>query len=336
MPMKKQKYFFLVLVFLLFLMVSCHHRQNGIYDISSSKRPKVSLSIHRYEKALFAVDTAHFKQDVKGLKEKFPYFLDADLDNPSNLRQLYTYVIDTQLIHLYRTTEKTFPDLNTETRQIADAFSYLKYYFPDYKLPQVYTYVSGMYFEQPVLKKDTVLVVALDDYLGRDFEPYAALHIPLYHRRCMDRRHMSVDVLRSLYMNDFYIPLHSRTLLDKMVEAGKELYFLDAMMPDVADSVKICYTSAQMKWMKAHKRDVWAVFVQNRFLYSTDYLIITKLTHEGPFTEGFSHQSPPRMAAWFGWQMVRAYMDKNPEKQLKDLLKMKNAQEMLQASEYKP
>jgi hypothetical protein len=334
--MKKQLFLFILALGFGFLQMSCKHLPQGVHEIPSAKRPAVSLSIQRYEKALFTIDTTHFAQNIENLKTQFPAFLDGDIHNQENIQQLYAYVTDTQLIKLYRSTINVFADLKPEEKQLSQAFSYIKYYYPRFKIPKVYSYVSGIYYEQPVIKKRKVIIIALDDYLGQHFVPYSELHIPQYHQRCMERAYLPADVLKTIYYQDFQRPTKSRTLLDKMVEAGKQLYFLDAMMPAVPDSVKIGYTSHQLKWMDQHKRDVWAVFVKNHFIYSADYLLLTKLTQDGPFTEGFSRQSPPRMASWFGWQIVRAYMNKHPEQSPDDLFRIKDAQQILEASGYKP
>ncbi len=334
--MTNRTLFVLSLLAVFLMMASCQHYHSDVPEVPASKLPQVSIQIHRYGDALFHVDTTRFQVGIKALKKHFPYFLDANLNDTANLNKLYAYVTDTQMLHIYRDTRAKFPNLKTETQQISKAFSHLKYYFPHYRLPWVYTYISGLYFEQPILKKDTVLIIALDDYLGKNYLPYAELHIPLYHRRLMSREYMVVDVVNMLYFRDFHRPVRNKTLLDNMLEAGKQLYFLDTMMPQVADSLKIGYTRRQMQWMHEHKRDVWAVFVKNQFLYSTDYLMINKLTQPGPFTEGFSRKSPARMANWFGWQMVRSYMKRHPKMHLQDLLKWKDAQGLLEASGYKP
>ena len=81
---------------------------------------------------------------------------------------------------------------------------------------------------------------------------------------------------------------------------------------------------------------MWSYFIQNKMLYSTDLNEIMKFTHEGPFTSAFSKESPARTAHWVGWQIVRAYMNKNPEITLQQLMDEMDAQKILTQSKYKP
>ena len=317
------------------LLQSCGHRVHGPI-VPESKLPKVSVKIHRYGKALFGLDTLHFQDGLKTLKKSFPYFLDADLNDTANVNQLYRYVTDTQIVNVYHQTMKIFPNLNPLEQDLSSAFSHFKYYFPDYSLPQVFSYVSDLYYEHPILRRDSVLVIALDDYLGQNYLPYEDLNIPDYHRRCMQKAFIPIDVMNAIYHHYFYPSIPPGDVLDKMINAGKRLYFLDAMMPLTPDSVKIGYTGNQMKWMEEHKKDVWAVLVRDNLLYSTDYMTMNKLTQPGPFSDGFSHSSPAAMGNWFGWQMVRKYMSEYPKTTLLQLLNMKDAQNILQKSGYKP
>ena len=323
-------------VFLMFGLVSCHLSRSHVPEIPQSKLPKVQVTIHRYGKALFGIDLDNFRSGLKKIQPQFLPFLNADLDDTAHVNQLLRYVTDTQILYVYHKTMKTFPRLGEEEKLLSSAFAHLKYYYPAYRLPEIFTYISDLYYEQPVMKQGNTVVIALDDYLGKDFPLYSDLNIPQYHRRCMVPAQIVPDVIRTLYRDDFQKNIHPKTLLDNMLEAGKKLYFLDAMMPETPDTIKICYTAKQMAWMEKNRKEVWSVLVRNRFLYSTDYMLINKMTQPGPFSDGFSRQSPPMMAAWFGWQMVRRYMQKHPQTTLRQLLQMKDAQQFLAGSGYKP
>lgn len=318
------------------IMQSCSNRRTHGPVVPASKLPKTAVKIHRYGKALFSIDTLHFQEGLKKLKKQFSYFLDADLNDTANVNQLYRYVTDTNIMKVYQKTMEVYPNLNSLEKKLSSAFAHFKYYFPNYKLPQVFTYVSDLYYMHPILRRDSVLVIALDDYLGQDYQPYEDLNIPDYHRRCMQKAFIPIDVMNSLYSHYFYPSIPAGDVLAKMINAGKRLYFLDAMMPMTPDSVKIGYTGKQITWMENHKKDVWAVLVKNNLLYSTNYMAMNKLTEPGPFSDGFSRNSPAAMGNWFGWQIVRKYMSKYPKTTLQQLFNMKDAQNILQRSGYKP
>lgn len=327
---------FLLFSMFLALMLGLYSCGNTNLKISESKRPKVNLKIHRYGQALFKIDTTHFKQEIGKLKKQFPFFLDADLNNEANYKQLYGFVSDTSIIHIYKKTVNVFPNVTDLEKSLSTEFSYIKYYFPKYKLPQVFTYVSDLYYEQPVMKKDSVLVIALDDYLGEKYLPYEELKIPFYHRRLMKPEFIPVDVAKTLYYADFIQPVRTQTLLDHMIEAGKMMYFLNAVLPETPDTLQIGYTKNQWKWIERHKKEVWSVMVNDRMLFSGKYGVINRMMSPGPFTDGFPRTAPPAMGVWFGWQIVKKFMETHPKMSLPQLLKMDDAQQLLHKSGYKP
>ena len=46
--------------------------------------------------------------------------------------------------------------------------------------------------------------------------------------------------------------------------------------------------------------------------------------------------SPGKVGAWLGWQIVKAYMKENPNTTLKELIAIKDGQKILTGSKYKP
>ena len=46
--------------------------------------------------------------------------------------------------------------------------------------------------------------------------------------------------------------------------------------------------------------------------------------------------APGRTANYIGWQIVKAYMRRNPEADIQDLIEATDAQQFLQKSRYKP
>ena len=123
-----------------------------------------------------------------------------------------------------------------------------------------------------------------------------------------------------------------------MIYNGKVLYCMDALMPETADTLKIGYTPAQLDWCQQNEANIWSYFLDQNLLYETDYLRMQKYLSEAPFTPGVGegNESSPKLAVWTGWQIVREYMDRNPEITLKKLMEETDAQKILNASKYKP
>src|SRR6185369_15207201 len=58
-----------------------------------------------------------------------------------------------------------FGDLSGLKQQFDEAFSNVKYYYPDFTPPKIQTVVSGL--ETDMLVTDSLIIVGLDFYLGR-------------------------------------------------------------------------------------------------------------------------------------------------------------------------
>jgi hypothetical protein len=294
------------------------------------------MQINRYGEALFTIDTNRFTEGLIEIQPEFSYFLDADLEDSTNILQLYEFVTDTKTRRLFRETMVVYPNLRMIEASLSYAFGRYLYFFPENHLPKVYTYISDMFYEQPVWIKDSVMVVALDVYLGKDFFLYPYLGLPQYKVRCMTPDYLELDIMKTVYFHDVWSNPKQKTLLDRMIDGGKLLYFLDAIFPETHDSIKICYPETKLNWAEANEKQVWAFIVQNELLYTTDFKTQSKLIEDGPFTTGLSNESPPRLGQFIGWKIVKAYMSKHPGASLQDLMNLNDAQLILQKSGYKP
>ena len=123
-----------------------------------------------------------------------------------------------------------------------------------------------------------------------------------------------------------------------MIYNGKIMYFMDMILPNVADTTKIGYSTAQLKWCKEFQSKIWAYFLEENLLYESDFPKIQKYLTEAPFTPGLGekNESAPKLAVWTGWQIVREYMDKHPEVTLPELMADNDAQKILNESKYRP
>lgn len=329
--------FLVLLVVTTVLVQSCQtDKKRYIPTVDKSKLVDVNVHIKRYGKALFELDTVKLQEGLKNIQSEFPLFLNASLDDTANLNQLKSFVEDTLNRFLYNHTMQVFPSLKQLENTFSSSLSRYHYYFPKQKLSSFFSYISGGYFESPVLSVDSVILIGLDNYLGNQFVYYARMGVPRYKTHWMVKQEIPVDVMKTLFETLPVKQIKARNLLDMMIAAGKELFFLDAVLPDVSDTLKIRYTARQLDWVVKNEKNIWGFLVGQKLLFSGDFVQTNKLMQDGPFTKGFASEAPARLGEWVGWQIVSAYMEKHKDVTLRQLMQIHDSQEILNQSGYKP
>jgi len=232
------------------------------------------------------------------------------------------YLSDPSIKALYEEVVKKYNDLTFLEVQLTDIFRRIKVLFPDFVIPQVFTYVSGGDFENPIKYVENNLIIALDMYLGADFPIYSMWGLPRFVTQRMSKEFIAVACAKEIataYAEKY--ELKNKSLLDHMIYHGKLLYFIDLTMPNIHDSIKIGYTSQQLNWAENNQGNVWSFFVDNDLLYKTERRSINNFIGEAPFTATFTKNSAPRIGHYIGWQIVRNCMKNNPDFSIKSLLK---------------
>lgn len=323
------KVFFLLL---LFAVVSCDRSLDLEVDTSDIK---VNIEISRYGEAIFSENPDRLGiEQIQEWHNDYPFFVDAEVDS-SDLRALVDYLKDPVNKGLYQSVTHTYDTLQDLEAELTDYFRHLKYYFPNHQIPNVYTYISSLNIERPVLYVDTVLAVGLDMYLGRGIKYYDMAGIPKYMSKWFVPERIVPDVCEAMLSKQI-VKQKDPSLLDYMVESGKLYFLMDALMPWKEDKVKIRYTEEQLTWIGDHEVFVWGLILEQELLFSKQRPKIKNFIDEGPFSSTISKEAPPRIANWLGWQIVRAYMNKNREVSIPELLLETDSRKILKQSGYKP
>lgn len=325
---------FTALLTVALLLWGCGSRNR--LDIDLSKSTVAPVKVQRYDLDLFNANTAGFRDEIKKLQPAYRLFLGDSLDDPARLKTLKDYLDNPRNQDFIKAVRLRYPEVNNIEQGLTDAFRHFKYYFPSFRVPLVYAYISGGDYEYPVQYTDSVLLIGLDNYLGEKYLPYRADGVSMYRILRMDEEFVVPDCVRLIASATIPAETGGTSLLDAMVEAGKRLYLLDAILPGTADRIKIGYTREQYDWILKNEHQVWAAIVENRMLYTNDGRLIRVFMSDGPFTAEFGKTSPPLLGPWIGWQIVKKYMERMPETGLQQLLAEKDAQKILSISKYKP
>jgi hypothetical protein len=326
---------FVQFILLLLFLTSCSTGNQRLnVDVSKINLPEVK--IHRYDIDLFNVKKGQLQQQLEALKAEYRFFLDTDLSDPAKLTGMKSYLENQRNFDFQKAVAGRYKDLKFLERDLTNAFKHYLYYYPGMSIPRVYTYISGGDYDFPVQLADSVLLIGLDNFLGKDFKPYLSDGLPLYRIARMNQDNILIDCIKALTNSMYSVQLPGNNLLEQMIESGKRLYFIDALIPQIEDRFKIGYTKAQHEWTVRHESNVWAAIIENRLLYTTDGKLIRSFMADGPFTAEFSKEAPSRLGEWLGWQIVRHYMQNRPDVMLQEFMAEKDAQKILSMSGYKP
>jgi hypothetical protein len=294
------------------------------------------IQIDRYEEVLFAINPFILREEIDPYIETFYFFLGDEIDDPASQQRLFDYITDPLIKELYLDSREVWSDLSELEASLTKAFHFYKAHFPEETIPKLYTYISGLDHQLPIKYAEGHLVIGIDMYLGRDYHNYKKIGVPLYQTISMEPGYVLPDVIRIIgekhLQQSTSIP---ESFLEYMIYEGKLLYFMDCMLPQVADSLKIRYTADQLGWMQQNRGRVWSYYLENEFLYSTDRQMINKFVGDAPFTAAFSRDSAPRTASWIGWQIVREYMKRNQDVSLSELLNDNDAGKILHESRFR-
>jgi gliding motility-associated lipoprotein GldB len=336
--MNKLKYIILSIVSLITIS-ACKEKKNA----PDTSNITVTLKILRFDQDLFNTDVEKVKDSIPFFEKKYGEFFNAynfkivnlgNYKNPAYPELLQNFLTDFTMRDVYKSVEKTYPNLDTIKAELTNAFKNIRYYFPSITVPVVITYISG--FNQSIVTTDTILGISLDKYLGQETDFYKSLGMPLFKRYLMNKAKIPSDAIRGWALAQFPFSDSASNLLSNMVYQGKILEFTKMVLPEEPDSLIFGLSSEQLEWCRNNEEKMWSYLVENKTLFKSDYLTINKYTGESPFTKDFGRHSPPRVANWIGWRIVDSYLQKNPDVKLSDLMHEKDFMEILRLSKYKP
>ena len=331
---------FVFLVATIIFSTSCKKNRLKV-DISDIKN---DIEVVHFTNELFALDTTNLKQSITEFSNMYPDFFDlftyriiriGGIADSGFFDLMHEFLTDTMILNVNKLVDEEFGDFDETEKKLNKAFKYYQYHFPNKTVPTFYIYTSG--FNQSVVTAQNIIGISLDKYLGRDCPYYKMLNsTPAYKAANMHKDKIPSDVAFGWGASEYEIAPNATTLLDNMIYQGKLMYFVDAMLPGEEDSLKIGYTSDQIKWCRNNEVQMWSQLIEQKMLYSNKRMDIIRYINPAPSTSGFPMESPGRTGVWLGWQIVRKYMDKFPETTLEELMKNNDYQKILNDSEYFP
>jgi gliding motility-associated lipoprotein GldB len=287
----------------------------------------VLLKLSRFDKIFFETPP----EDLDKLKLEYPEFFPEGIPDSVWVNKM----TNPMWKELQEEVQKKYGDFESQKSGIEAVFKHAKFYFPNTRLPEIITLISEMDYTNKVIYTGDYLLIAMELYLGKDHEFYKS-EFPAYIRQNFEAAQIIPDVVTALSANQ--IPEEpNKTLLSQMIFAGKELYIKDLLIPDYSDADKMGYNPEQIKWCQENESYMWRYFIDESLLYDTNPKLANRFIHRAPFSKFYleiDNESPGKVGAWLGWQIVRAYAENN-KVDIKVLLTT-DATTIFNNSKYKP
>lgn len=319
-----KKISFVIVLFLMSFCVGCH---DDIEVKPEVKAIQLNFKLVRFD-SIFSKATP---KDLSSLKHKYPFMFKSN--TPDSL--WYLKMQDTIQHEIESEIFKEFGDFSVIKNDIKLFYKHLKYFFPKQNVPSVITLAEYVDYKAKVILDKNLLFISLDNYLGEDHRFYNGFQQYIAQ---LQAPHQILPDIAELYAKRLVPLTQSRDFLSQLVYEGKKMYFKQQTLPLVEPHHLIGYSKDELAWADEYEFMVWQYFVERDLLYSTDSDLRRRFTKPAPFTKFYlevDSESPPRLGQFIGWEIVRAYADRFPEKDLHEILNT-DEQELFTQSKYKP
>ncbi|MDR1172754.1 MAG: hypothetical protein LBL24_09895, partial [Bacteroidales bacterium] len=211
---------------------------------SCRQQPEAPVKIGRLEQSLFTIPIDSIPVSIPRLEQQYGELFDlysnrviciGSPKDPGYPEELTRFLTDSYMNRAYKRVMEVYPNLDDLETGLDRAFSNYRKEFPERVIPSVYTLISG--FNQQMVTADTILAIALDNYLGKDEEMYLKMGLANYQRHTMDRKYLVPDCMKAWIYTEFPYNDSIDNVLTNILYEGKVMYAMHQLLPETPDSL---------------------------------------------------------------------------------------------------
>jgi len=312
-----------------------------LFTISCDEDPQIDLDqisinteVQRFDRAFYTLDTTHFEEGLNAIREKYaPFFSnEAEMIFWRNQRK------DELQNKLFALTEQEFGDMTNWEQELNRLMKRYYYYFGTEDSLEVFTYISRLDFNYPIVVSKPYIFIALDLYLGKAAKEYYEI-LPQYLQYHRQSQFMLRDVAYALAEKRVPKPAEPVSLLDAMLYQGKLLKLTELLLGKVEEGTLMVYPPEKQKFCVEHEKEMWIYFIEQQMLFKSDEELKRRFMSVAPFSKfrtNIDAETPGRVGWWFGYRVLEAYLDEYPEQGLAEWLGEMDSRKILKLSSYKP
>lgn len=321
--MIRKYYAYFALIIVAFLLNSCNEDKKIPQEILDIHAP---VKIERFEKAFNNLNI----KSLDSLQGEYPFLFPIKYSQEFWIEKSK----DTLQQEIIKEITKAYPSLEELSDELKLFYKHIKFYYPKIEVPKIVTLISEVDYQNRIILRKNLLLIALDCYLGKDHYFYE--DISVYISNDFIKEQIVVDVANE-YVNKIITKPDTRSFLAQMIMYGKRLYLLQQLLPQKNIAQVFSYTNDELLWNKTNESMIWRFFIDKELLYSTDRNLLPRFLYPAPFSKfymSFDNQSPDRVGQFIGYQIVHSFMQNN-NVSLQELAGIKS-ETIFSKSQYKP
>lgn len=332
--LKLSRFFSIVLFCSIFyLLFSCSDNSDQI----EIEKVEVNFTINRLDNSLFNSESkASVKDIVDNNRRVFNKYLELDkLPNDSILINfLYNRITNPSVDSFYQQCDSVFGDFERWNKEIETLFKHVKFYYPNFKEPEVSTLFTAFLTPMDILIDQNDIIIGLEYFIGQN-----AMYVSKDPEYILNRYNPDnlVPLFIGLGISNFFNNTNheDNSLVAEMIYYGKSQYFLEQMGVDMTQSEMLGYNDDQKEYVENNEAAIWAYFIENDLLFETNRIETSKFVSERPSVLEISPDCPGRIGRWVGYKIVKSYAEKT-NLGIRELMAEEDAQMIFRKSKYNP
>lgn len=314
------KHFFLLLCGI--VLTSCENKKE-----KEIKQIPMEFETIRFDSIFYTTPP----EKLVDLKEKYPFFFTSNISDSKWIE----IQKDSLNQAVFKEIQKEIGDFSKQRNEIKSLFQHLKYYFPQFQPPKVFTVTSEVDYQSRVIYADSLLLIGTDNYLGENHPFYE--NFQKYIRAELKKEYIIIDVAES-FANELVPRKQYLSFLDNMIYEGKKLYLMSLLLPKKTEADILKYSSDKWEWAVANEVQIWRYFIENELIYQTDKRLLNRFIYPAPFSKFYlelDNESPGQIGRFIGLQIVKSFVAKYPETSIIEIMTME-PDTLFKQSLYKP
>lgn len=329
--MKKQLKKVLAFSCLVLFISACKTHCSEVIDTS---KVIIDVKLARLDQEFGAIKS---KEQAIAFLKKHPLFTSYNLEGGKPVEVLIQEMLllgNDQLDTLQQDVDKQFGDFGAQKTSLEDLFRNTKYYYPDFRVPEVNTLISG--FGGFIIDDaDSLMLIGLDYFLDSTAH-YAPdrTEVPDYIKLHLNNN--TIDTKAAFALSNRYTEYtNEQKLINQMIKYGKQYYFMRQVLPCKGEHELLDYTAEQWAEIKSNEFNVYSYFSKNELFYNTKAENNRLFIGERPNCVEIGDDCPGRIGRWLGYEIVKSYAEKT-EATLQQIMMETDHVKIFTQSGYKP